>query len=137
MKKNKFLGKVEELKEERKMTESISKLEHSNFKGHGHKMSCKGTPTSIKGLLELLIDEEVIIILESGEEEKVEIVAVMGNLLAASLECGKHEHDKHKFERIKFIDIDCICAVIAECEEVLEGILGIRCGKCRGCEDDD
>ncbi|HCT64186.1 MAG TPA: hypothetical protein DIC60_02750 [Lachnospiraceae bacterium] len=84
---------------------------------------CTNTPGSIKELLELLIEEEVTIVLKSGETECVEIEAVVGNLLVATIEghkCG---------ERFKFIDICCICAVIVECEDILENIL--RDWKCK------
>lgn len=109
------------------MTELINKHEHSSCKTHGHKMLCKGAPATIKGLLELLIEDKVTIILKSGEQETVEVEAVVGNLLVASLNCGK----------VKFIDIDCICAIIVRCEEILEAILGINCGRCHEFGDDD
>lgn len=109
------------------MSELVNKLEHLSSKAHGHKMTCKGAPATIKGLLELLIEDEITIILESGEQETIEVEAVVGNLLVASL-----NHCK-----TKFIDIDCICAVKVECEEILEAILGIRCGKCHKGEEDD
>lgn len=75
--------------------------------------SFKEVPGSIKELLKLLEEECVTIILESGEEEKVEVEAVVGNLLVATT-------NKDDF---KFVDIDCICAVIVDCEDILENIL--------------
>lgn len=84
---------------------------------------CTNTPGSIKELLELLIEEEVTIVLESGETEEVEVEAVVGNLLVATIE-GQCDD-----ECFKFIDIDCICAVIVECEDILENIL--RDWKCK------
>lgn len=86
---------------------------------------CTHTPGSIKELLELLIEEEVTIILESGETEEVEVEAVVGNLLVATIE----DNCDHDDECFKFIDIDCICAVIVECEDILENIL--RDWKCK------
>lgn len=88
---------------------------------------CTGAPASIKELLELLVEEDVTIILKSGETECVEVEAVVGNLLVASIE--EHREKHHCGDRLKFIDICCICAVIVECEDVLENIL--RDWKCR------
>lgn len=66
----------------------------------------------IKETLEALIGRRVIIVLESGERLFVQIEAVRDNLLIAACRC-----------KIIFIDIDCICAVIAECPEVLRTFL--------------
>ena len=75
-------------------------------------------PETIRELLKLLIERKVTIILDAEEEpEKVEIEAVVGDLLVA-------ETEDHKF---KFVDIKCICAVIVDREELLEGIFGTEC----------
>jgi hypothetical protein len=78
----------------------------------------KEIPGSIRELLKLLADTDedirVTLILEAEEEhEHVTIEAVVGNLLVATIDCDK----------FKFIDIDCICAVIVDCEDILESIL--------------
>ena len=75
-----------------------------------------GLPTNIRQLLEALRGQFVTLILESGEREPhVRIEAVIGNLVLVKLpgQCGS---------RFKFVDIDCICAVITNCEEVLNTI---------------
>lgn len=75
-------------------------------------------PTSITELLRSLIGERVTIILESGEIERIRIIAVSGDLLVAEFfRCS-----------IKFVRIDCICAVRAECTDILENIL--RSNRC-------
>lgn len=68
-------------------------------------------PTSIRDILKSLVDEDVTIVLKSGKCEDVEILGVRGNLLIASPNGD-----------IKFVDIDCICEVIADPEDVLEGL---------------
>ncbi|NLK98980.1 hypothetical protein [Defluviitalea saccharophila] len=73
-------------------------------------------PASIKDILKRLIDEEVVIVLKSGKCEEVDILGVEGNLLIASPNGD-----------IKFIDIDCICEVIAEPEDVIEALFRERC----------
>lgn len=83
------------------------------------KKLCKDIPGNIKELLKLLIGEKVIIVLSSGESECVKVEAVIGNLLLADV-CNK----------FNFIDICCICAVIVECEDILENIFrnAEKCG---------
>lgn len=66
----------------------------------------------IKETLENLIGRRVGIILESGERLFVRIEAVRDNQVIAACDC-----------KVIFIDIECICAVIAECPEVLRTIL--------------
>lgn len=66
----------------------------------------------IKETLENLIGKRVVIILDSGERLFVVIEAVRDNLVIAACGC-----------RVIFINIDCICAVIAECPEVLRTFL--------------
>jgi hypothetical protein len=79
--------------------------EHLNFH--------EGIPQSIRQLLRFLAGERVTIILKSGETEHVRVEAVVGDLLIAQVED----------DIIKFIDIECICAIIVECEEILNNIL--------------
>lgn len=83
-------------------------------KNAGIKTFCNIVPGTIRDLLSLLIEQKVKIILKSGEEEKIEIEAVVGDLVVASI-CDE--------DKIKFIDVHCICAVIVECEDILENIL--------------
>lgn len=86
----------------------------------------RNSPCSIRELLKLLADNDedvrVTLILESGEKECVEIESVSGNLLVATV----NEDD------FKFIDIDCICAVIVEARDILESIFKDknRCSRC-------
>ena len=70
-------------------------------------------PQTIKGALARLVCECVVITLRNGCKEKVRIECISGNLLVA----------KEGGCLFRFIDIDCICAVTAECYDVLEGIL--------------
>jgi hypothetical protein len=69
-------------------------------------------PKNIADILKLLVEEEVIIVLESGIDEKVEIEAVIGDLLIA-------EEEDHL---IKFVDIKAINEVILK-RECLESCL--------------
>lgn len=88
--------------------------EAKEHKDCGKKGECaKFFPDSIKELLKKLAKECVIITYKGGHKEKVRIECVSGNLLVA----------KEGGCLFRFIDIDCICAVTAECYDVLEGIL--------------
>jgi class 3 adenylate cyclase len=72
----------------------------------------RGFPGTIRDLLKLLCEKEVTIILDAEEEpEHVEIEAVIGDLLVAEFD-----------DKFKFIDINCICAVIVDREDILESI---------------
>jgi hypothetical protein len=87
------------------------------------KINFRKFPGTIRELLKLLCGEDVTIILDAEDEpEHVEIEAVIGNLLVA-------ETNNDKF---KFVDIDCICAVIVDREDLLEGIFS-----CDDEEDED
>jgi hypothetical protein len=66
----------------------------------------------IKEVLERLIGRRVIIVLEHGRRLFVRIEAVRDGLLIAACDC-----------KVIFIDIECICAVITECPEVLRVFL--------------
>jgi hypothetical protein len=82
--------------------------------GNSHsRMNFRRVPGTIKELLKLLCGKDVTLILDAHDcPENVEIEAIIGNLLVA-------ETTNHRF---KFVDIDCICAVIVDREELLEGI---------------
>jgi len=54
------------------------------------------------------VGEKVIIILESGDKEQVKIVAVQGNTLVTTID-----------RKFIFVDCDCICAIIADCLDVI------------------
>jgi hypothetical protein len=69
-------------------------------------------PKNIGDILKLLVEEKVVIALESGIDEEVEVEAVIGDLLIAKED-----------ELIKFVDINAINEVILK-KECLE-----RCRK--------
>lgn len=75
-------------------------------------------PTNIKDVLKTLVDEDAVIVLKSGKCEDVEILGVRGDLLVASPNGD-----------IKFVDIDCICEVIADPEDFVKGLF--ENDKCR------
>ena len=82
---------------------SINPPERRNYR-----MDYNWLPVDIKDILKLLIEEKVVIVLRSGIREKVEVEAVIGDLLIA-------EEDGF----IKFVDIDSIDEVIIK-KECLE-----------------
>lgn len=61
-------------------------------------------------LLKEFVDDHVIIIFESGKSERVVIKKVIGNIVVGKL--GNNQ--------FIFINCECICAVIASCEEILD-----------------
>lgn len=71
-------------------------------------MSDSYLPQTICDVLKKLVGEKVILILESGDKELVKIVAVKGDVLVATTD-----------RRFKFVNCDCICAVIADCLDVI------------------
>lgn len=82
-----------------------------------NEVRCRVIPETIRELLKRLVEQCVTIILDAEEEpETVEVEAVVGDLLVA-------ETVDHKF---KFVDIRCICAVIVDREELIEGLLGTK-----------
>ena len=91
------------------------------------KHHCKDFPDSIRDILKLLKGEHVKIILKCGECEFVTIKAVIGDLLVAIIKYDKpgddgYAVDKCKKEKFKFVDIGCICAVIADCEDIVDDL---------------
>jgi len=72
-------------------------------------MSEMQVPENICDILRRLEGEKVVIILESGEKEVVRVVRVVGDVLVAKL----------LDRRFIFVDCECICAVIADCLDVL------------------
>jgi len=72
-------------------------------------MSEMQVPENICDILRRLEGEKVVVVLESGEKEVVRVVRVVGDILVAKL----------LDRRFIFIDCDCICAVIADCLDVL------------------
>jgi hypothetical protein len=82
-----------------------------------NEVRCRVIPETIRELLKRLVEQCVTIILDAEEEpERVEVEAVVGDLLVA-------ETVDHKF---KFVDIRCICAVIVDREALIEGLLGTK-----------
>lgn len=70
---------------------------------------------SIRDVLKASIGRVVPIVLVGGRTILVEVVAVKGDLLLASVRC-----------RIVTISIECICAVIINCETILRFLLKHR-----------
>jgi hypothetical protein len=65
-------------------------------------------------LLRRLKGERVLLILESGDREWVKVVAVIDEVLVATLD-----------RKFIFVDCDCICAVIADCLDLLSEEFGL------------
>ncbi|HBR34947.1 MAG TPA: hypothetical protein DD734_09950 [Firmicutes bacterium] len=65
-------------------------------------------------ILRRLKGERVLLILESGDRECVKVVAVIDEVLVATLD-----------RKFIFVDCDCICAVIADCLDVLSEEFGL------------
>ncbi|MDQ2086850.1 hypothetical protein RBH29_10475 [Herbivorax sp. ANBcel31] len=70
-------------------------------------------PSNIRDLLRFLKGEKVVIVLKSGQKQAVVVEAVIGNMVVASTCRGI----------VKFVDINCICEVLAECEDILGNVL--------------
>ena len=67
-------------------------------------------PGSIRDVLKRLVDDDITIVLASGEKENVRVAAVVGDLLISTCDGN----------RLKFVDIDCICEVLASCSDFLD-----------------
>ena len=65
-------------------------------------------------ILRRLKGERVLLILESGDREWVKVVAVLDEVLVATLD-----------RKFIFVDCNCICAVIADCLDVLAKEFGL------------
>jgi hypothetical protein len=76
-------------------------------------MCAKFFPDDIKDLLKRLACECVIITFENGTREKVKIECVSGDLLVVK--------EQNMF---RFINIECICSVLVNCDTILENLLG-------------
>ncbi|HHV59960.1 MAG TPA: hypothetical protein GXX49_06680 [Clostridiaceae bacterium] len=95
-------------------------MDNNVFGGFSGKVAA--IPGSIRELLKKLIERRVTIVLDANvEPECVEIENVVGNILVA--EFGN---------KFKFVDIDCICEIIVDRDELLEALLGRKC-----CNDND
>ncbi|HEY8344740.1 MAG TPA: hypothetical protein VIL66_06035 [Bacillota bacterium] len=57
-----------------------------------------------------LVDDHITIVLVSGEKENIKVTAVVGDLLIATCDGN----------RLKFVDINCICEVLASCSDFLD-----------------
>jgi len=75
----------------------------------GNIVAVQQVPENICDILRSLEGEKVVIVFESGEKELVKVVRLVGDILVAKLL-------ERKFI---FVDCDCICAVIADCFDVL------------------
>jgi hypothetical protein len=91
------------------------------------KINFRRIPSTIKELLKLLCGQDVTLILDAHDgPENVEIEAIIGDLLVA-------ETTNNRF---KFVDIDCICAVIVDREDLLEGIFNCENEEAAGRQTD-
>ncbi|HHT48788.1 MAG TPA: hypothetical protein GXZ98_05810 [Firmicutes bacterium] len=59
-------------------------------------------------ILKRLKGEQVLLLLDSGDREKVKVVAVIDDVLVATVD-----------RKFIFVDCECICAVIADCLDVI------------------
>lgn len=64
-------------------------------------------PNNIRDLLDDLKGENVIVLLKSGEKERVQIEKISGDFLIAKFECC-----------FKFILLDFICGVLVDGEDI-------------------
>lgn len=71
-------------------------------------MATPRIPENLCGILKELKKEKVILLLETGERLQVKILNVVDNIVVASTD-----------RRFVFINCDCICAVIADCVDVI------------------
>ena len=86
----------------------------------GESILCKVLPDSIRDLLKQLLGQWVKITLKGQTcPICVKVVGVIGDLLVAKTSCDK----------FKFINIDCICVVKVDEEDLLEGIFDVVCDK--------
>ncbi|NLM36525.1 MAG: hypothetical protein GX202_00165 [Firmicutes bacterium] len=69
---------------------------------------------NICDVLERLKGEKVLLLLDSGDREWVKVLAVIDEVLVATLD-----------RKIIFVDCDCICAVIADCLNVISDQFGL------------
>lgn len=65
-------------------------------------------------MLKRLKGERVLLLLESGDREWVKVVAVLDGVLVATLD-----------KKFIFVDCNCICAVIADCLDVIADQFGL------------
>lgn len=65
-------------------------------------------------MLKRLKGEKVILLLDSGDRERVKVVAVIDGVLVGTLD-----------KKFIFVDCDCICAVIADCLDVIADQFGL------------
>lgn len=65
-------------------------------------------------VLKRLKGERVLLLLESGDREWVKVVAVIDRILVATLD-----------RKFIFVDCNCICAVIADCLDVIADQFGL------------
>ena len=73
-------------------------------------------PQTIKGALARLVCECVVLQYVNGTREKVKIECITDDLVVV--------RENNCF---RFISIDCICAVTASAENILDSFLGSRC----------
>ncbi len=71
-------------------------------------MDAPRIPENLCGILRELEKQKVVLLLESGDRLEVKILAVVDEIVIASTD-----------RRIVFIACNCICAVFADCTDLL------------------
>lgn len=89
--------------------------ERNNGRNNGAECS-RFFPRTIKGALERLVCECVILTFVNGCKEKVRIECITDDLVVVK--------ENNCF---RFISIDCICGVTASADTILDSLLGSRC----------
>ena len=71
-------------------------------------MAAPRIPENLCGILKELKKEKVVLLLETGDRLEVKILNVVDDIVVASTD-----------RRFVFINCDCICAVIADCVDII------------------
>jgi len=86
----------------------------NNYHDHEHEGECAAFfPDDIRGLLKKLVCDTVVLTYRNNcNKERVKIECISGNLLVVKEDCN-----------YKFIDINCICAVSACSDTILNRVI--------------
>ncbi|NLW56638.1 MAG: hypothetical protein GX050_08545 [Firmicutes bacterium] len=71
-------------------------------------MNAPRIPENLCGILRELKKEKVVLLLETGDRIEVKILNVVDDIVIASTD-----------RRFVFINCDCICAIIADCVDLI------------------